>query len=84
MRELAAERRHGYLAARGMSTAEVDALARYHAGLARTAPSAVVRADASAYERMLGAMVARRTTRGWYVARGGVRPARVRGRYGRR
>lgn len=83
MRETARERAHGYLAARGMSTPEVDQLAGYHARQAR-AFTGEARQGATCTARMLGTLVARRTARAWFVAPGrAVRPVRVRTRYGR-
>jgi hypothetical protein len=81
MRETARERAHGYLAARGMSTAEVDQLAGYHARQAR-AFTGEARQGATCTARMLGALVARRTARAWYVAPGRA-PRAARARYSR-
>jgi hypothetical protein len=75
MREQAAERRHGYLAARDMPTADVCDLALYHHRVTLRSPRTEERVTA----RMLAAMAARRTTRAWFIAPGRApRPARVR------
>jgi hypothetical protein len=63
MRETARERAFAYIAARGMSTAEVSELAVYHARQAR-----VHGGEARATSRMLSALAAKRAARTWFVA----------------